>query len=108
MGGSLGAKSINETIDNNIDVLKKTICSLSGKRVNHMQVLRRKLKKKKVISGPMHLLTGWNMLMRAADVVVARAGAMTIAEILLLVKQQFLFRTLFHQKITRQLMHWPW
>lgn len=80
MGGSLGAKSINEAIDKNMDVFKK----------NHLQVIWQTGKSyaAKAASEDEERMAIWTNAFidkmeyayAAADVVIARSGAMTIAE----------------------------
>lgn len=80
MGGSLGAKSLNEVIDENINVFKK----------NNLQLIWQTGKSyaAKAASEEVEIMNIWTNAFidkmenayAAADVVIARSGAMTIAE----------------------------
>ncbi len=80
MGGSLGARSINETIDQNIDVFKKNNLQLiwqTGKPYAGNAV---KAEEERTNIWTNAFINKMEYAYVAADVVVARAGAMTIAE----------------------------
>ena len=81
MGGSLGAKSINETIDQNIEAFKKNNLQLiwqTGKSFTG-QAARAEEEKNNIWTNA--FITRMEYAYAAADIVVARAGAMTIAEL---------------------------
>lgn len=81
MGGSLGAKSINETIEENVEIFKK----------NNLQLIWQtgKLYAAQAAQVEVEASTIWTNAFisqmenayAAADIIVARAGAMTIAEL---------------------------
>lgn len=80
VGGSLGARSINETIAENLDYFKKNQVQLiwqTGKNFSAESVLKN--------SYPMiygnAFITRMDLAYAAADVVVARSGAMTVTEL---------------------------
>ncbi len=79
MGGSLGAKSINEAIAANIDAFKDVqLIWQTGKPFME--------RAKEVVIGKPHIwtsdfLTRMDMGYAAADVVISRAGAMSVAEL---------------------------
>ncbi|TDO04917.1 undecaprenyldiphospho-muramoylpentapeptide beta-N-acetylglucosaminyltransferase [Sunxiuqinia elliptica] len=92
LGGSLGARTLNESILANLDLLDKEgvqVIWQSGK-IYHNAILERfdgKLRKN------IHLyefLSQMDMAYRAADIVISRAGAGTISEICLLGKPSVL------------------
>lgn len=90
VGGSLGAKSINEAIDRGLDELVNAGVQLiwqTGKPYA-ARALERTAGKKGVWAGD--FITKMEYAYAAADVVVARAGAMTVAE-LCVVKKPVLF-----------------
>jgi UDP-N-acetylglucosamine--N-acetylmuramyl-(pentapeptide) pyrophosphoryl-undecaprenol N-acetylglucosamine transferase len=81
MGGSLGARSINETIDNNIDAFKKNNLQLIWQTGKSYAGLAAKAEEQKNNIWTNAFIDRMEYAYGAADVVVARAGAMTIAEI---------------------------
>ncbi|MEP6926886.1 MAG: glycosyltransferase, partial [Ginsengibacter sp.] len=81
MGGSLGARSINEAIDNNIDAFKKNNLQLIWQTGKLYAGLAAKAEEEKSNVWTNAFITRMEYAYAAADVVVARAGAMTIAEI---------------------------
>jgi UDP-N-acetylglucosamine--N-acetylmuramyl-(pentapeptide) pyrophosphoryl-undecaprenol N-acetylglucosamine transferase len=81
IGGSLGARSINETIDNNIDAFKKNNLQLIWQTGKSYAGLAAKAEEEKNNIWTNAFITRMEYAYSAADVVVARAGAMTIAEI---------------------------
>jgi UDP-N-acetylglucosamine--N-acetylmuramyl-(pentapeptide) pyrophosphoryl-undecaprenol N-acetylglucosamine transferase len=81
MGGSLGATSINETIRNNIDAFKKNNLQLIWQTGKLYAGLAAKAEEEKSNIWTNAFITRMEYAYSAADVVVARAGAMTIAEI---------------------------
>lgn len=81
MGGSLGAKSINEAIEENIDVFKKNHLQLiwqTGKDFSRKAAL---VEEERNYMWSNAFITQMENAYAAADVVVCRAGAMTIAEL---------------------------
>jgi UDP-N-acetylglucosamine--N-acetylmuramyl-(pentapeptide) pyrophosphoryl-undecaprenol N-acetylglucosamine transferase len=81
MGGSLGARSINETIHNNIDAFRKNNLQLIWQTGKSDAGLAAKAEEEKSNIWTNAFITRIEYAYSAADVVVARAGAMTIAEI---------------------------
>ena len=81
MGGSLGAKSINETIDKNIGAFKKNNLQLIWQTGKLYAGLAAKAEEEKNNIWTNAFITRIEYAYGAADVIVARAGAMTIAEI---------------------------
>jgi UDP-N-acetylglucosamine--N-acetylmuramyl-(pentapeptide) pyrophosphoryl-undecaprenol N-acetylglucosamine transferase len=81
MGGSLGAKSINETIDSNIDAFKKNRLQLIWQTGKSYAGVAAKAEEEKSNIWTNAFIARMEYAYNAADVVVARAGAMTIAEI---------------------------
>ncbi len=81
MGGSLGAKSINEAIEENIDVFEKNHLQLiwqTGKDFSHKAALA---EEERNYMWSNAFIAQMENAYAAADVVVCRAGAMTIAEL---------------------------
>lgn len=79
IGGSLGAKSINDTIANNIDVFEKNNLQLiwqTGKSVDYDKLVT---SKNNIWCS--HFINQMEMAYSAADIVVSRAGAMAVAEL---------------------------
>ncbi len=86
MGGSLGAKSINETIDKNIGVFKKNNLQViwqTGKLYAE-QAAKAEVEQNEIWTNA--FISRMEYAYAAADVVVARSGAMTIAELSLIGK----------------------
>ena len=81
MGGSLGAKSINETIDKNIEAFKKNELQLIWQTGKSFAGQAAKSEEEKSNIWTNAFITKMEYAYAAADVVVARAGAMTIAEL---------------------------
>jgi UDP-N-acetylglucosamine--N-acetylmuramyl-(pentapeptide) pyrophosphoryl-undecaprenol N-acetylglucosamine transferase len=81
MGGSLGARSINETIDSNIEAFKKNNLQLIWQTGKMYAALAAKAEEEKSNIWTNAFIDRMEYAYGAADVVVARAGAMTIAEI---------------------------
>ncbi|HEY5371416.1 MAG TPA: undecaprenyldiphospho-muramoylpentapeptide beta-N-acetylglucosaminyltransferase [Hanamia sp.] len=81
MGGSLGAKSINETIDENIDVFKKNNLQLIWQTGKTYSAKAAKLEEERSNIWTNAFIDKMENAYAAADVVVARSGAMTVAEI---------------------------
>ncbi len=76
-GGSLGAKSINEFIFKNIDVLTKDyyVIHLVGKNNSNTKILNKDYKQ-------IEFSNNMWLIMRATDFAISRAGANTIIELL--------------------------
>jgi UDP-N-acetylglucosamine--N-acetylmuramyl-(pentapeptide) pyrophosphoryl-undecaprenol N-acetylglucosamine transferase len=86
MGGSLGAKSINETIDKNIDAFKKNNLQLIWQTGKSFAGQAAKAEEEKNNIWTNAFITRMEYAYAAADIIVARAGAMTIAELALVGK----------------------
>ncbi len=81
MGGSLGATSINETIDTNIDVFKKNDLQLIWQTGKLYAAQAAKVEEERNNIWTNAFINRMEYAYAAADVVVARSGAMTIAEL---------------------------
>jgi UDP-N-acetylglucosamine--N-acetylmuramyl-(pentapeptide) pyrophosphoryl-undecaprenol N-acetylglucosamine transferase len=81
MGGSLGAKSINETIDKNIEAFKKNNLQLIWQTGKSFAGQATRVEEEKNNIWTNAFITRMEYAYAAADIVVARAGAMTIAEL---------------------------
>ena len=81
MGGSLGARSINEVIDDNIDDFKKNNVQLIWQTVKLYAAKAAKAEEERNGIWTNAFISKMEYAYTAADVVVARAGAMTIAEL---------------------------
>lgn len=81
MGGSLGAKSINETIEANIDAFKKNKLQLIWQTGKPFADRAAKAEEDRSNIWTNAFVTNMEYAYAAADVVIARSGAMTIAEL---------------------------
>ena len=81
MGGSLGAKSINETIEANIDAFKKNNLQLIWQTGKLFAERAAKAEEDRSNIWTNAFINKMEYAYNAADIVVARAGAMTIAEL---------------------------
>jgi UDP-N-acetylglucosamine--N-acetylmuramyl-(pentapeptide) pyrophosphoryl-undecaprenol N-acetylglucosamine transferase len=81
MGGSLGATSINETIDANIDAFKKNGLQLIWQTGKLYAAQAAKAEEDRNNIWTNAFVNRMELAYAAADVVVARSGAMTIAEL---------------------------
>ena len=81
MGGSLGARSINEAINKNIDAFKKNKLQLIWQTGKLYAGEAAKAEEENNNIWTNAFITRMEYAYAAADVVVARAGAMTIAEL---------------------------
>ncbi|HEV2832209.1 MAG TPA: undecaprenyldiphospho-muramoylpentapeptide beta-N-acetylglucosaminyltransferase [Hanamia sp.] len=90
MGGSLGAKSINEAIEENIDAFKKNNLQLIWQTGKSYSGKAAKAEEERNNMWTNAFISKVEYAYAAADVVIARAGAMTIAE-LCVVKKAAIF-----------------
>ncbi|MEO6219684.1 MAG: undecaprenyldiphospho-muramoylpentapeptide beta-N-acetylglucosaminyltransferase [Ginsengibacter sp.] len=81
MGGSLGARSINETIELNIDAFKKNNLQLIWQTGKLFAERAAKIEEDRSNIWSNAFISRIEYAYNAADIVVARAGAMTIAEL---------------------------
>lgn len=81
MGGSLGAKSINETIEENIDAFKKNNLQLIWQTGKNFSAKAARQEEERTNIWTNAFIDKMENAYAAADVVVARSGAMTVAEI---------------------------
>lgn len=81
MGGSLGAKSINETMETNIDAFKKNKLQLIWQTGKSFAERAAKAEEDRSNIWTNAFITHMEYAYAAADVVIARSGAMTIAEL---------------------------
>lgn len=86
-GGSLGAKAINKALRNNLDILLKNyqVCHITGQQ-DYLESLENKVGYKQIIYAKDELKD----LFAMADIVISRAGATTLFEILALEKPNIL------------------
>ena len=92
VGGSLGAKSINEGLLSSLDVLKNQPVQLIwqvGKRYFDQLTNNKKLKEYKNVQA-MPFIKKMNLAYEVADLVISRAGALSISEITLTGKASLL------------------
>jgi len=90
MGGSLGAKSINEAIDKDIDLFEKNNLQLiwqTGKPYHEQGMIRTKGKSNMYVND---FISQMEYAYASADIVISRSGAMAISE-LCLVKKPVVF-----------------
>jgi UDP-N-acetylglucosamine--N-acetylmuramyl-(pentapeptide) pyrophosphoryl-undecaprenol N-acetylglucosamine transferase len=92
LGGSLGAKSINEGLLNNIDSINKdnlTILWQVGSR--YIESINENLNRKKYPAIiPLAFIKRMDLAYAAADIIVSRAGALSISEIAIVGKPAIL------------------
>lgn len=81
MGGSLGAKSINETIEANIDTFKKNNLQLIWQTGKPFAERAARVEEDRSNIWTNAFITKMEQAYNAADIVVSRAGAMAIAEL---------------------------
>jgi UDP-N-acetylglucosamine--N-acetylmuramyl-(pentapeptide) pyrophosphoryl-undecaprenol N-acetylglucosamine transferase len=81
MGGSLGARSINETIEKNINVFKKNNLQLIWQTGKSFAGTAAKAEEEKSNIWTNAFISHMEYAYAAADVVVSRAGAMSVAEV---------------------------
>jgi UDP-N-acetylglucosamine--N-acetylmuramyl-(pentapeptide) pyrophosphoryl-undecaprenol N-acetylglucosamine transferase len=81
MGGSLGAKSINEAIEENVDDFKKNNLQLIWQTGKSYSGKAAKAEEERNNMWTNAFISKMENAYAAADVVIARAGAMTIAEL---------------------------
>jgi UDP-N-acetylglucosamine--N-acetylmuramyl-(pentapeptide) pyrophosphoryl-undecaprenol N-acetylglucosamine transferase len=80
MGGSQGAKSINETINENIDAFKKNGLQLIWQTGKNYAATAAKAEEERMNIWTNAFIDKMEYAYAAADAVIARSGAMTIAE----------------------------
>ena len=81
MGGSLGAKSINEAIDNGLDnLLDQNLQVIWQTGKTYSEKAKQRIQGKQGVWAG-EFITNMEYAYAAADIVVARAGAMTVAEL---------------------------
>ncbi len=81
MGGSLGAKSINETIEENIDLFKKNKLQLIWQTGKNFAAQAAKVEEERSNIWSNAFIDKMENAYAAADVVISRSGAMTVAEL---------------------------
>jgi len=86
MGGSLGAKSINETIGENIDLFKKNKLQLIWQTGKNFAAQAAKAEEERSNIWSNAFIDKMENAYAAADVVVSRSGAMTVAELCVVAK----------------------
>lgn len=86
IGGSLGAKSINEAIDENIDVFKNNNLQLIWQTGKNYAAEAAKVEEERMNIWTNAFIDRMENAYAAADVVVARSGAMTVAEMCVVAK----------------------
>ena len=86
MGGSLGAKSINETVEKNIDLFKKSKLQLIWQTGKNFAAQAAKAEEERSNIWSNAFIDKMENAYAAADVVVSRSGAMTVAELCVVAK----------------------
>lgn len=81
MGGSLGARSINETIQENIGFFKKNKCQLIWQTGKNFSQQAASVEEENHFVWSNAFITHMENAYAAADIIISRAGAMTIAEL---------------------------
>ena len=86
MGGSLGAKSINETVEKNIDLFKKNKLQLIWQTGKNFAAQAAKAEEERSNIWSNAFIDKMENAYAAADVVISRSGAMTVAELCVVAK----------------------
>ena len=86
MGGSLGAKSINETIEKNIDLFKKNKLQLIWQTGKSFAAQAAKAEEERSNIWSNAFIDKMENAYAAADAVISRSGAMTVAELCVVAK----------------------
>ena len=86
MGGSLGAKSINETIEENIDLFKKNKLQLIWQTGKNFAAQAAKAEEERSNIWSNAFIDKMENAYAAADVVISRSGAMAVAELCVVAK----------------------
>jgi UDP-N-acetylglucosamine--N-acetylmuramyl-(pentapeptide) pyrophosphoryl-undecaprenol N-acetylglucosamine transferase len=86
MGGSLGAKSINETIERNIDLFKKNKLQLIWQTGKKFAAQAAKAEEERSNIWSNAFIDKMENAYAASDVVISRSGAMAIAELCVVAK----------------------
>ncbi|MEO8820863.1 MAG: undecaprenyldiphospho-muramoylpentapeptide beta-N-acetylglucosaminyltransferase [Ginsengibacter sp.] len=86
MGGSLGAKSINETIEKNIDLFKKNRLQLIWQTGKNFAAQAAKAEEERSNIWSNAFIDKMENAYAAADVVISRSGAMAVAELCVVAK----------------------
>jgi UDP-N-acetylglucosamine--N-acetylmuramyl-(pentapeptide) pyrophosphoryl-undecaprenol N-acetylglucosamine transferase len=86
MGGSLGAKSINETIEQNIDLFKKNKLQLIWQTGKSFAPQAAKAEEERTNIWSNAFIDKMENAYAAADVVISRSGAMAVAELCVVAK----------------------
>jgi UDP-N-acetylglucosamine--N-acetylmuramyl-(pentapeptide) pyrophosphoryl-undecaprenol N-acetylglucosamine transferase len=108
MGGSLGAKSINEAVEENIDFFKKHNLQLIWQTGKNYAANAAKAEEERVNIWTNAFIDKMENAYAAADVVIARSGAMTVAEMCVVGKPvifvPFPFAAEDHQTVNAQIL----
>ena len=86
MGGSLGAKSINETVEENIDLFKKNKLQLIWQTGKNFAAQAAKAEEERSNIWSNAFIDKMENAYAGADVVISRSGAMTVAELCVVAK----------------------
>lgn len=92
VGGSLGARTLNESVMANLDLIARSNIQViwqTGKIYYEEMISRLKGNKPELLK-PVEFLSNMDLAYRAADLVISRAGAGTISELCLLGKPSVL------------------
>ena len=81
MGGSLGAKSINQAIENNLEIFRQNNLQLIWQTGNLFASIAATAEEERTNIWTNAFITNMEYAYAAADIVVSRAGAMAIAEL---------------------------
>lgn len=108
MGGSLGAKSINETVEENLDFFKKNDLQLIWQTGKNYAANAARAEEERVNIWTNAFIDKMENAYAAADVVIARSGAMTVAEMCVTGKPAifvpFPFAAEDHQTVNAQIL----
>jgi UDP-N-acetylglucosamine--N-acetylmuramyl-(pentapeptide) pyrophosphoryl-undecaprenol N-acetylglucosamine transferase len=92
VGGSLGARTLNESVMGNLELIKKTEVQIIWQTGSYYfkEMVERMEKNRPENLYPMEFVSRMDLAYAAADVVISRAGAGTISELCLLGKPSVL------------------
>jgi UDP-N-acetylglucosamine--N-acetylmuramyl-(pentapeptide) pyrophosphoryl-undecaprenol N-acetylglucosamine transferase len=92
VGGSLGARTLNESVMGNLELIKKTEVQIVWQTGSYYfkEMVERMEKNRPENLYPMEFVSRMDLAYAAADVVISRAGAGTISELCLLGKPSVL------------------
>ena len=110
VGGSLGARTINESVLSHLEVIEKSDIQFIWQTGKYYSAsIQEQLKGKEIPNlKVLDFISDMGAAYRAADLVISRAGASSISEFCLIGKPVILCLVQTWQKTTRPRMPWHW